>query len=78
MTDNLPERIYTETDLARTRRNAKAVGWVQGGLAVFLGAMVLNLLGWIPAVAVAGGVVYLGYKILTWGSRDDGDSGAGT
>jgi MFS superfamily sulfate permease-like transporter len=71
MTDNLPERIYTETDLARTRRNAKAVGWVQGGLAVLLGAMVLNLLGWIPAVAVAGGVVYLGYKILTWGSGDD-------
>lgn len=74
MTDNLPERIYTESDLAKTRRNAKVVGWVQGGLAVFLGAMVLNLLGWIPTVLVAGGVVYLGYKILTWGSsKDDED-----
>lgn len=71
MTDNLPEKIYTEKDLVRTRRNAKAVGWVQGGLAVFLVGLVLQFVSWVPIVVGVGAVGYVGYKLLTRGKNAD-------
>jgi MFS superfamily sulfate permease-like transporter len=72
MTD-LPAKIYDETDIARARRRGKFVGWVQGAGAVFLVGIVLNLLGWIPTVAVAGLVGYVAYKLLFRGSKDDAE-----
>jgi len=65
---NLPVK-YTEQDIEKAKRNSRYLGWVQGGGAVILGGMVLNLLGWIPTLLVVGGVGYLGYKILS--SSDD-------
>lgn len=67
---NLPVK-YTEQDIEKAKRNSRYLGWVQGGAAVFLGGMVLNLLGWIPTILVVGGVSYLGYKILSSSSDDD-------
>ena len=71
MTDNLPERIYTESDLAKGRRSAKMVGWLQGGAVVFLGGMVLQFISWVPVVLGVGAVGYVGYKLLSRGSKDD-------
>lgn len=68
---NLPVKIYTENELARAKKTSKMVGWAQGAGVVIAGAMVLNLLGWIPTVVVVGGVAYVGYKLLSGGSDDD-------
>ena len=71
MTNNLPERIYTEADLTKGRRNAKMMGWVQGGAVVFLGGLVLQFVSWVPVVLGIGVVGYVGYKLLTRGSKDE-------
>lgn len=60
----LPERVYSDLDLARARKKGKVIGWVQGGLVVVGAAFVWHLVGWIPTVIVIGGVAYLGYKLL--------------
>ncbi len=67
---NLPVR-YTEQDLEKAKKSGRFVGWIQGGAAVLVGGMVLNILGWIPTVLVVGGVAYLGYKVVTSGSDDE-------
>lgn len=66
---NLPEKIYTDQDLARAKKKGKIIGWVQGGAIVVGAAFVWNLLGWIPTVIVIGGVAYLGYKLLSKPSK---------
>lgn len=58
---NLPEKIYTETDVTKARARGKAVGLVQGGAAVLAGAIVWNLLGWIPVII---GIVAVGWVIV--------------
>lgn len=68
---SLPAKIYTEKEVQRARRTSKVVGWIQGGGAVILAGIVFNMLGWIPTLAVAGGVGYVGYRILKWSSSDD-------
>jgi MFS superfamily sulfate permease-like transporter len=70
---NLPVKIYTEEDLDRARGRGRVVGWVQGAGALFLAGVVLNLLGWIPTLLVAGGVTYVGYRLLTRRKKDDDD-----
>ena len=71
MTDNLPERIYTEADLTKGRRNAKMMGWAQGAAVVFLGGVVLQFVSWVPIVLGVGVVGYVGYKLLTRGSKEE-------
>ena len=66
---NLPEKIYTDQDLARARKKGKVIGWLQGGAIVVGAAFVWNLVGWIPTVIVVGGVGYLGYKLLSKPSK---------
>jgi MFS superfamily sulfate permease-like transporter len=68
---NLPAKIYTESDLARARGKGKVVGWIQGAGAVILVGVVLNMLGWIPTIAVAGGVGYIAYKLLSRSSKEE-------
>ncbi len=67
----LPTKPYTEEELARIRTRAKAVGWIQGGATVFLGGLLLRLIGWIPAVLIVVVVGYLVFKLLGGGSEDD-------
>lgn len=72
MTDNVPQ-IYTERDLAKAKRNAKVVGFVQGGVAVFLVGLVLKFVSWVPIVLGAGLIGYVGYRLLTRGKKDDAE-----
>lgn len=69
----LPTKIYTAKEVAqeveKARQRGKIVGWVQGGGAVILGGIALQLLGWIPAIAVVGLVVWVLFKLLS--SPDD-------
>lgn len=74
MTD-LPAKIYDETDIARARRRGKFVGLVQGVGATVLVGIVLNMLGWIPTVAVTGLVAYVLYKLLFGRSKGEDEAG---
>lgn len=74
----LPTKIYTAKEVAqeveRARQRGKMVGWVQGGAAVILGGIALQLLGWIPAIAVVGLMVWILYKLVS-GPDDDAAEG---
>ena len=63
--------LYTEKDLARARSRGKMVGWVQGGVATLVGGMVLQFIGWIPAVMVLGAVAYVLYRFMAGGKSKD-------
>jgi MFS superfamily sulfate permease-like transporter len=64
VTEHLPQKIYTEKDVVRAKKTGKLVGWIQGAGVMILAGMVLNLLGWIPTVAVVGVVGYVAYRLL--------------
>ena len=68
----LPTRQYSEKELARIRTRSKAVGWIQGGATVFLGGLLLRMIGWIPAVLLVVVVGYVVYKLLGGDSEDEG------
>ena len=70
---NLPEKVYTAKDVVSARHRGQLVGWLQGGAVVIAGAIVLNLLGWIPAVLTVGAVGYGGYKVYRWLSKPSGE-----
>lgn len=71
----VPEKIYTERDITRARRKAKAVGWLQGGGVVVAGAVILNLIGWIPTILVVVIVAYGVFRLLSKKpSRSEDDS----
>jgi len=61
----LPDKSYTKEDVDRARTTGKVVGWVQGAAVIVLGGMVLNLVGWIPALVVLGAVGYFAYRLLS-------------
>ena len=68
---NLPEKTYTEKEVDRARTRANVVGWAQGAGVVIGGAIVWNMLGWIPVVI---GVVAVGWVLLKLMSKgDDGE-----
>lgn len=69
---NLPEKIYTESEVERARSSAQFVGWLQGAGVVIGGAILWNLMGWIPVLLAVAGVVWVLYKVL--GTKDDGPS----
>ncbi|HSM07022.1 MAG TPA: hypothetical protein VK858_20515 [Longimicrobiales bacterium] len=68
----LPTRQYSEKELSRIRTRSKAVGWIQGGATVFLGGLLLRMIGWIPAVLIVVVVGYVVYKLLGGGGEDEG------
>ena len=51
---NLPEKVYTETDLKDARTKGKAIGWLQGGGIVLAGTLLWKFLSWIPVVLGGG------------------------
>lgn len=62
---NLPEKpTYSRQEMERARTTAQVVGWAQGAGVVVGGVLLLKLLGWIPAVLVLGGVIWVLYKLL--------------
>ena len=74
---NLPEKVYTETDLKRARTKGKAIGWLQGGGIVLGGALLWKFLSWIPVVLGGGVVIWLLYKLLSRKSSKDAGDGLG-
>lgn len=66
----LPEKYYTDSDLKRAETKGKVIGWLQGGSVVVIGGMVLNVVGWIPALAIVGVIGYVAYKVLSKPSAD--------
>lgn len=68
---NLPSKIYSEKDMTHAKSSAKLVGWVQGAGVVLGGAILWNLLGWIPFAIGVAGLGWLGYKLLTRGTDED-------
>ncbi len=63
---NLPEKTYTETELTRAKTTGRVVGWLQGGAVVLGGAILWNLMGWIPVII---GVVVVGWVLMKLLSR---------
>lgn len=61
----LPDKIYTARDVERARTQGTVIGWLQGGMVVVVGGMILNVIGWIPTIAIAGVVGYVAYKVLS-------------
>lgn len=61
---NLPEKVYTEAQVERARNTAQLAGWLQGAGIVVAGAVLWNLMGWIPVLIVVGGVLWVLYKVL--------------
>ncbi len=61
----LPEKIYTEHDIQRATTKGKIIGWLQGGTVVVIGALVLNVVSWIPALGIVGVIGYVAYKVLS-------------
>lgn len=64
---SLPQKIYTEKEVARAKNTAQVVGWAQGAGAVVLAAVAWQLLGWIPVVLVLGAVAWVLYRLLAGG-----------
>ena len=66
---NLPEKTYTEKDLIRAKSSSRVVGWAQGAGVVLGGAILWNLLGWIPVLIGLGAVGWVLYKLMS-GPKD--------
>ena len=56
--------LFTKQDLENARTKGQVVGWIQGGGIVFVGWLLLGLVGWIPLLAIAGVVGYILYRVL--------------
>ena len=69
---NLPEKVYSEKELTRAKTTSKMVGWMQGAGVVFGGAVLLNLLGWVPVLI---GLVAVGWVLYKMVSRPKGEDG---
>lgn len=67
---NLPEKVYTQSDLTRAKDTAQVVGWVQGAGVVIGAAILWNVLGWIPMLI---GVVAVGWVLMKLLSRPKGE-----
>ncbi len=63
---NLPEKVYTEKEHTRAKTTGRVVGWLQGGAVVLGGAILWNLMGWIPVII---GVVVVGWVLMKLLSR---------
>lgn len=61
---NLPEKIYTESEVERARNSAQLVGWLQGAGIVIAGGIAWNLLGWIPLLLGLAAVAWVVYKVV--------------
>lgn len=69
---NLPQKRHTDQDLELARTKGQVLGWFQGGAGVIVAGLVLNLLGWLPAVLVLAAVAWVAYKLVTRAKDDEG------
>ena len=57
--------IYTHDQLENARTKGQVIGWVQGGVAVGALLFLLQFIGWIPLIAVASLLAFMGFKIAS-------------
>ena len=62
---NLPEKVYTEKELTRAKTTGRVVGGLQGGAVVLGGAILWNLLGWIPVIIGVVVVIWVLLKLMS-------------
>lgn len=60
-------------ELERARTTGQVIGWIQGGIVAALGLVAWSFIGWIPVIAVAALAVYLVYRMVFGGRKDDGE-----
>ena len=61
---NLPDKTYTEKELTRARTTSRVIGWLQGGGVVLGGAILWNLMGWIPVIIGLVAVAWVLLKLM--------------
>ena len=67
---NLPEKInsldkvYTEKEVSRAKATSRVIGWLQGGGIVLGGAILWNVMGWIPVIVGLVAVAWVLVKLL--------------
>lgn len=61
---NLPEKRYTEQEVARAKSASHVKGWVEGAGTIVGGVILLKFLGWIPALIGIAAVAWVLYKLL--------------
>ncbi|MCH8122683.1 MAG: hypothetical protein IH853_06125 [Bacteroidetes bacterium] len=69
MADKYETSIYTKKQLNNARTKGQVKGWVQGAASTFLFLLLMKFVGLIPAIAVLGGLGYLGYRIFSAGKE---------
>lgn len=57
--------VYTQEQLENARTKGQFIGWVQGAASVGILLFLLQFLGWIPLLLIAGLVAFGGYKFFT-------------
>ncbi len=57
--------IYTHDRLENARTKGQVIGWVQGGAAVGALLFLLQFIGWIPLIAVASLLAFMGFKLAS-------------
>jgi MFS superfamily sulfate permease-like transporter len=60
---NLPQ-LHTRQELENARTKGQVIGWVQGAVVAVGGMLLAGLIGWIPALAIAGVVAYGLYRLM--------------
>ncbi len=68
---NLPQKFYTEKEVTRAKASAKLVGWLQGAGVVLGGAILWNLLGWIPVLLGVAVVGWVSFKLLSRPKKEE-------
>ncbi len=61
---DLPDKVYTEKELSRAKTTSRVIGWLQGGGIVLGGAILWNLMGWIPVIIGLIAVAWVLVKLM--------------
>jgi hypothetical protein len=67
MTDRDSLTVYSKKDFDNARTKAQVVGWLQGAGAVLIFGVVVNLIGWIPMIAIGAVALFVLYRVLFGG-----------
>ncbi|HIF08118.1 MAG TPA: hypothetical protein EYQ64_14625 [Gemmatimonadetes bacterium] len=70
---NHPDKVYTEKELSRAKTTSRVIGWLQGGGIVLGGAILWNLMGWIPVVVGLAAVGWVAVKLMGRSKKQEED-----
>jgi hypothetical protein len=61
---NTDLQLYSKADVENAQTKGQVIGWVQGASAVVVAGLVLSAIGWLPALIVVGGLVFVAVKVF--------------